>query len=184
MAKKDEKTEPVQAEPPVDAKGKREKDKKGIDKSSLKKEEEVKEEPKEELPEPVVEEPPKKRAVIDKQEAYLEFKDVTGKKIEESILSFRKDVKDKRIMTKDLTEKINHGKRLIDKLKMQIDKKEQERSNEKKQQEMEFDDDEHSNQEIIDEEELVMLKDMKELKREYRDNFNQLKANKSDLKSL
>lgn len=54
---------------------------------------------------------------------------------------------------------------------------------EKRQQDLEFDDD-NSQQEIIDEEELLMLKEMKELKREYRDNFNQLKVNKSDLRSL
>ena len=30
----------------------------------------------------------------------------------------------------------------------------------------------------------MMLKDMKELKREYRDNFNTLKINKQDLKGL
>jgi hypothetical protein len=32
------------------------------------------------------------------------------------------------------------------------------------------------NEEIIDEEELVLLKDMKDLKREYRDNFSKLKG--------
>ena len=39
-----------------------------------------------------------------------------------------------------------------------------------------FDDDENENEEIIDEEELVMLKDMKDLKREYRESYSQLKG--------
>ena len=116
--------------------------------------------------------------------AYLEFKDNSGKKIEDSILSFRVDVKEKRITTKDLTDKINLGKRLIDKLKLQLDKKEEERKVDRRQQDLEFEDEDASHQEIIDEEELVMLKDMKELKRDYRDNFNQLKVNKQDLKGL
>ena len=49
---------------------------------------------------------------------------------------------------------------------------------------IEFEDEEAPNEEIIDEEELMMLKDMKELKREYRDNFNKLKAYKQELRSL
>jgi len=102
----------------------------------------------------------------------LEFKDSKGKKIENSILLYRKDVKDKRMLTKDITEKINIGKRLIDKLKSQLDKKEDERRADIKHKDLEFEDEEAVNEEIIDEEELMMLKDMKELKREYRDNFN------------
>lgn len=187
MAKKEEKAEAALADPPAESKGgkKDAKDKKGAA-ATQKKEEEVKEEPKEEAPkeEEVVEEAPKKRKAIDKQPAYLEYKEGPGGTIERSILSFRKDFKDKRIVTKELTEKINVGKRMIDKLKMQLDKKEDERRLEKRQQDLEFDDDDQSHQEIIDEEELMMLKDMKELKREYRDNFNQLKGNKSDLRSL
>ena len=128
MAKKDEKTEtPAETAPDPKSNKKDAKDKKA---APPKKEEEVKEEPKVEAPKaeeaPKVD-PPKKRAPIDKQSAYLEFKDGPGKKIEETILSFRSDVKDKRITSKDLTEKINLGKRLIDKLKSQLDKKEEER---------------------------------------------------------
>lgn len=65
-----------------------------------------------------------------------------------------------------------------------MDKKEDERKADIKHKDLEFDDEEAMNEEIIDEEELMMLKDMKELKREYRDNFNQLKAYKQELKSL
>jgi hypothetical protein len=37
-------------------------------------------------------------------------------------------------------------------------------------------DDDVPNVEIIDEEELVLLKEMKDMKREYRDNFSKLKG--------
>ena len=40
------------------------------------------------------------------------------------------------------------------------------------------DDNEAQKEEIIDEEELVMLREMKDLKRDYRDIFSKLKASK------
>ena len=45
-------------------------------------------------------------------------------------------------------------------------------------------DDDVPQDEIIDEEELIMLKDMKDLKRDYRDNYSHLKGLKSDLVNL
>lgn len=45
-------------------------------------------------------------------------------------------------------------------------------------------DDDVPQDEIIDEEELIMLKDLKDLKREYRDQYSNLKGLKSDLLSL
>jgi hypothetical protein len=39
-------------------------------------------------------------------------------------------------------------------------------------------------EEIIDEEELMLLKEMKDLKRNYRDNYDKLKALKSDVSDL
>ena len=45
-------------------------------------------------------------------------------------------------------------------------------------------DDDVEQEEIIDEEELIMLKEMKDLKRNYRDNFSKLKGVKSDINSL
>ena len=46
---------------------------------------------------------------------------------------------------------------------------------------IDFDDDEMPDEEIIDEEELVMLKSLKDLKREYRENFSTLKGVKEEL---
>ena len=48
---------------------------------------------------------------------------------------------------------------------------------------MDFDDD-VPQEEIIDEEELVLLKEMKDLKRDYRDNYGKLKGLKEGMNSL
>lgn len=69
---------------------------------------------------------------------------------------------------------------MIDNLRGQLDKKEEERRQEKRKLELDFDDG-NMDEEIIDEEELSMLKDMKELKREYRTSFNGLKSIKQEL---
>ena len=48
---------------------------------------------------------------------------------------------------------------------------------------MDFDDD-VPQEEIIDEEELVLLKEMKDLKRDYRDSYGKLKGLKEEMNSL
>lgn len=126
---------------------------------------------------------------MDKQEAYLEFKQDLGKPIENSILQNRDDVKQKRTVTKDLTLKINSIKGKIDLLNNKLEKKEEERklNNRAARNQMQidaFEDDENENEEIIDEEELVMLKDMKDLKRDYRESYSKLKGLKQELSSL
>lgn len=115
----------------------------------------------------------KKRPAINKQPAYIEFKENLGKQIEDSILMARKDMSSKRNIVKELTEKINKSKKRIDLLKSSLDKKEDERKLEHKarKQEMDFDDEAGQMDEIIDEEELSMLREMKDLKRDYRENF-------------
>ena len=54
----------------------------------------------------------------------------------------RAEMKDKRILSKDLTEKINQGKKLIDKIQHNLSKKEEERKVEIKHKELDFDEDE------------------------------------------
>ena len=130
-----------------------------------------------------------KRPATDKQAAYLEFKETEGKKIEESIVMSRDDMRQKRLQTKDLTQHINAVKRSMDTLNNKLEKKEEERKMQSKalRNEMGFDafdgDDVHQ-EDIIDEEELVMLKEIKDLKRNYRDNFSKLKGLKQELVSL
>jgi len=76
-----------------------------------------------------------------------------------------------------VTIKINSLKKDIDSLKFKLDKKEEERKiNQGQKNQMDFDEDEMPDEEIIDEEELVMLKEMKDLKRDYRDKYTALKG--------
>lgn len=75
------------------------------------------------------EEPKEKvlRPPTDKQEAYLEFKTTEGKKLEDSILMSRNDMREKRTASKNLTIHINNVKRSIDTLTAKLEKKEEER---------------------------------------------------------
>lgn len=97
-------------------------------------------------------------------------------------------MKQKRLETKEMTQKINVLKHQIDNLKGKLDKKEEERKMQanfaKNDIQMDAFDDDVPQDEIIDEEELIMLKDMKDLKRDYRDNYSHLKGLKSDLVNL
>ena len=110
----------------------------------------------------------------------MEFKDGPGKQIEQSILESRNDMKEKRKQTKDLTLSINEIMRQLEAIKVKLQRKEEEREQENKQRMQNLDafgdDDEGMNEEIIDEEELMFLKQKKELQREYREMFGQLKV--------
>jgi len=90
-------------------------------------------------------------------------------------------LKDKRNFIKDLTTRINVAKKKIDHLKSGLDRKEDDRKQEKMN--ADFDAEEEQD-EIIDEEELNMLREMKDMKRDYRDNFSQLKALKQECANI
>lgn len=95
----------------------------------------------------------------------------------------REEIKEKRVKTKFITQKINTLKKQIDTLKEKLDKKEEERKLEArvKNNEELFEDDDMPTDLIIDEEELMMLKEVKELKRDYRENYSTLKVLKQDI---
>lgn len=95
-------------------------------------------------------------------------------------------MKTKRNSTKTLTSRINVLKKQIDTLKDKLDKKEDERKLEQrvKNNEELFDDDDMPQDEIIDEEELIMLKEMKDLKRDYREKYGQLKNFKQEIANI
>lgn len=70
-------------------------------------------------------------------------------------------------------------KKQIDELKMRIDRKENERKLRFQNDQMKADDEfGEAPEEIIDEEELVLLRQMKDAKKAYRDSFSQLKSYK------
>lgn len=95
----------------------------------------------------------------------------------------REEIKEKRVKTKFITQKINTLKKQIDTLKEKLDKKEEERKLEArvKNNEELFEDDDMPTDLIIDEEELMMLKEVKELKRDYRENYSTLKVLKQEI---
>ena len=68
---------------------------------------------------------------------------------------------------------------------MKLEKKEEERKLQNRGKPADLDayadEDDIPQEDIIDEEELVFLKDLKDMKRDYRDNFSMLKTNKSEL---
>lgn len=84
---------------------------------------------------------------------------------------------------KELTGKINQVKSVIDDLKRRIDRKEEERKL-RMNQELHNMEDGNASEEIIDEEELIMLREMKQQKKIYRDYFNQLKSQKAEVNDM
>ena len=76
---------------------------------------------------------------------------------------------------------LNTNKGEIDNLKTRLDRKEEERKVRLRDEQLRQDDMfEEQADEIIDEEELVMLRKMKDLKKIYRDHFSDLKNCKSE----
>ena len=75
-------------------------------------------------------------------------------------------------MIKGITDTLNQNKGEIDALKQRLDRKEEERKVRQREEQLRQDDMfEEQAEEIIDEEELVLLRKMKDLKKVYRDNF-------------
>jgi hypothetical protein len=74
----------------------------------------------------------------------------------------------------------------MDNLKLRLDRKEDERKARYREHELKNEDafDDQTQEDIIDEEELVMLKQMKDYKKQYRDSFAQLKFMKTDLANI
>lgn len=90
-------------------------------------------------------------------------------------------IKEKRSKIKEVTETLNSNKQDIDALKVRLDRKEEERKVRLREEQLRSEDMfEERAEEIIDEEELVMLRNMKDLKKVYRDNFAKLKEHKTD----
>jgi kinesin family protein 6/9 len=113
----------------------------------------------------------KKRQIKGKQDAFKEFKVEDGKQLEDDIKNNRFDLREKKGDMNKLKEVCNRSKKEIDGLKTKLEEKNQER-----QQDLELDGEE----EVIDEEEYSILKQLKEHKKVYRENFDKYKSLKSD----
>ncbi|CDW82929.1 kinesin motor domain-containing protein [Stylonychia lemnae] len=136
----------------------------------------------------------RKRKPIDKQTAFIEYKEEgDGRTLEKAIIDYRNEMKDKRQHIKTFTQVINTTKQEMDKIKARLDSK----GEEKKAQlrsggadfQQDFDDDGMGGgngqiEEIIDEEELMLLKEMKDLKKNYRENYDKLKNLKVEVNDI
>ena len=127
-----------------------------------------------------------KRQGVDKQAAFLEYKKSDeGASLETSIKDNRSELKGLKTNVKEMTDKCNEYKKNIDAVKFELDKKQDERRENQKMQNLDDDElDEDGPQEIIDEDELSLLQRMKELKKNYRSYFNDLKAAKGQITGI
>lgn len=103
--------------------------------------------------------------------------------METQIKEIRNTMQSDRAEVRAVTDKLNAIKQEIDRLKGKLDRKEDERKAKGHEMMMRPEDafDEPVHEEIIDEEELYLLKQMKDTKKQYRDSFAQLKEKKMDL---
>ena len=113
-----------------------------------------------------------KQAYKPRAEAFKDFKQEDGKALEENIKDSRKELKEKKDEMKVLKEQCNRAKNEIDSLKVRLEHK-----TDQKQKSLDLDDEE----DVIDEEEFNLIKEMKEFKRSYRESYDKLKRLKADV---
>ena len=133
-----------------------------------------------------------RRAPIDKQTAFREFKATeSAAEIEQEIVACRGQLKAKRADLAQKTEQVNMIKREIDQVKGFLDRKVEEKNRNAITQSMNpgfnshadgFEDPSGDQAEIIDEEELQHLRELKELKKQYRDSYKELKELQKEIK--
>jgi len=131
-----------------------------------------------------------RRKPIDRQVAFLEYKNNDeGKEIEQSIMTCRTDLLERRMEMKSATDSCNALKNRIDGARNFLEQKANSRRSRANQNGMNpdintrtegFIEDHGEDAEVIDEEELNKLKELKDLKRQYRDAFTVLKNKKNE----
>lgn len=120
----------------------------------------------------------------------MEFKgDTFGKEIEDTIRDNRSELNRLKKTIRSMTDQCNASKQDIDIVKVDLDRKQDDRRQSMPNQmagldEDELIDNEDGAQEIIDEEELLLLQKMKELKKTYRTAYNELRSTKSQVNQL
>ncbi len=128
-----------------------------------------------------------KRAAIDKQSAYLEYKSTSqGKSLENAIVQYREELKQKKLQVKNFTATINITKQEMDRVQERLNQKQEEKRAAEARITGGYGDDDDMDggftsspdNLVIDEEELSLLREMKDLKRSYRDNYEKLKQAK------
>mmetsp|Transcript_14032 Transcript_14032/g.14066 ORF Transcript_14032/g.14066 Transcript_14032/m.14066 type:complete len:623 (+) Transcript_14032:287-2155(+) len=107
---------------------------------------------------------------IDKNQAFMEFKNVDGRDINNALNQNREDHKDKKARLKEVGARINRIKSEIDECKEKV---EQIRRNKPSEEE-----------DVIDEEEFEYIKRLKDLKKVYRVEYDQMKNLKEEVNMI
>ena len=108
-------------------------------------------------------------ANFDKNQAFMEYKNTIGKEKEDMIESDKNLLKSKKTEQRSMTLGINGIKREIDETARKIDEKKLNKQ---------------VDEDIIDEEEFALIKDLKELKRGYREKYEILNSIKGDINMI
>jgi kinesin family member 6/9 len=115
----------------------------------------------------------------------VEYKTQTeeGRGLEGAIVQYREEVKHKKNAVKTLTMQINATKQEMDRVQERLGQKQEEkRAANARGEEFGFEDDgAGGNEMVIDEEELTLLREMKDLKRNYRDTYEKLRQVKTQI---
>lgn len=106
---------------------------------------------------------------IDKNQAFMEFKNGDGREIDSSLNQNKEDLRDRKNRLKTITSQVNSVKRSIDDAKDALEKIRSSRA---------------EDEEVIDEEEFEYIKKLKDLKKIYRSGFDQMKSLKEEINSI
>jgi kinesin family protein 6/9 len=105
----------------------------------------------------------------DKQALFVEWKKTDGQVLEESFERNRQELKERKTEMKDMMARANAKKKDIDVAKERLARKQAEKGHDP------------GDAELIDEEEYALIRNLKDLKQDYRDAFDQHKAVKTDV---
>lgn len=114
----------------------------------------------------------------------MEYKQTNegGQRLETAIVQYREEVRLKKLVVKDLTTAINMTKKEMDGVQAKLGQKQDEKraANARSQEDFGGFDEDGGVEEgvVIDEEELMLLREMKDLKRSYREDYEKLKQAK------
>lgn len=111
-----------------------------------------------------------KTGPIDKNQAFMEFKNTEARRLDEALTQNRSDLKEKKGLSRDLAVGVNSIKRDIDTITINLETLRASKPREE--------------EDVIDEEEYAMIRQLKELKKTYREKFDQLKRLKDEINNI
>lgn len=106
----------------------------------------------------------------DKNQGFIEFKASEGREMDQSLNQLKEDQKERSLSLKFLTSEVNSIKKEIDNTKDIIENARKHRATEE--------------EDIIDEEEFVYIKKMRDLKKQYRVKYDNIKVIKDELTNI